>query len=205
MTVQESIDSLIVYIDSAVARSSVSNRHVATVLDFLNQRQKTIADCLPKSYVEGAGSPSLPVYFTQDGHASPITSVRVPGTVIGECGVAAGGIASTDSDPLPYQEIDAVAYDELDVSEAEDLTKVASSYAVAHIKADIGIDNLDAFSEERSYRRGETCRYRGLPFRFIADKSAGPWQLAYTEQVTYRQLLEPIGLLHADIDNLLNS
>ena len=205
MTVQESIDSLIGYIDSAVARSSVSNRHVATVLDFLNQKQKTIADCLPKSYVCGAGSQSLPVYFTADGHASAVTSVHVPGSVVGECGIAAGGIASTESEPVPFADIEATAYDDLDVNEEEDLTRVASAYAVAHLKADIGIAGLTPFSEETFYHRGDTCRYAGLPFRFISDKPAGPWQLAYTEQVTYKQLLEPIGLLHTDIDNLINS
>lgn len=41
-TVQETIDSLISYIDSAVAKHSVSNRHVATVLGFLNEGLKSL-------------------------------------------------------------------------------------------------------------------------------------------------------------------
>ena len=203
MTVQESIDQLIVYIDEAVARSSVSNHHVATVLDFLNQRQKTFTDFLPKSYVAGAGSHSLPVYFNDTGHALPIDSLQVLGTVIGDSGVAAGGISSAESEQVPVVDIEAVAYDDLDPDEAEDLTKVPSAYSVARVKADIGVSTIPAFSEQTHYYRGEICRYMGLPFRFIVDKPVGPWILAYTEQVTYRQLLCPLGLLHSDIDNLL--
>lgn len=41
-TTQEYIDNLITYIDEAVARASVSNRHVAAVLDYLNRRLKSL-------------------------------------------------------------------------------------------------------------------------------------------------------------------
>lgn len=43
-TVQETIDNLISYIDAAVAKHSVSNRHVATVLAFLNNQLRNIND-----------------------------------------------------------------------------------------------------------------------------------------------------------------
>ena len=43
MSTQDLIDELIAYIDSAVARNSVSNRQVATVLDFLNTRLKSVS------------------------------------------------------------------------------------------------------------------------------------------------------------------
>lgn len=42
-TVQETIDNLISYIDAAVAKHSVSNRHVATVLAFLNEGLKALS------------------------------------------------------------------------------------------------------------------------------------------------------------------
>ena len=45
-TVQETIDNLISYIDAAVAKHSVSNRHVATVLEFLNSGLKTVRENL---------------------------------------------------------------------------------------------------------------------------------------------------------------
>ena len=43
-TPQEYIDNLIIYIDEAVARASVSNRHVAAVLDYLNRRLKSLPE-----------------------------------------------------------------------------------------------------------------------------------------------------------------
>ena len=43
-TVQETIDNLISYIDAAVAKHSVSNRHVATVLEFLNSELKIVRE-----------------------------------------------------------------------------------------------------------------------------------------------------------------
>ena len=43
-TVQETIDNLISYIDAAVAKHSVSNRHVATVLEFLNSELKRVRE-----------------------------------------------------------------------------------------------------------------------------------------------------------------
>ena len=43
-TVQETIDNLISYIDAAVAKHSVSNRHVATVLEYLNVQMKKVRE-----------------------------------------------------------------------------------------------------------------------------------------------------------------
>ena len=42
-TIQETIDNLISYIDAAVAKHSVSNRHVAAVLAFLNEGLKSLS------------------------------------------------------------------------------------------------------------------------------------------------------------------
>ena len=51
-TVQETIDNLISYIDAAVAKHSVSNRHVATVLAFLNEGLKAVStDVLDEKYL----------------------------------------------------------------------------------------------------------------------------------------------------------
>lgn len=41
---QEYIDGLIAYIDEAIERASVSNRHVAAVLDYLNRRLKALPE-----------------------------------------------------------------------------------------------------------------------------------------------------------------
>lgn len=46
MTLQETIDQLIEYIDVATAVASVSNHQVATVLDFLNESLKTLSSSL---------------------------------------------------------------------------------------------------------------------------------------------------------------
>lgn len=43
MSLQETIDDLIVYIDTAIADRSISNQQVATVLDYLNTRLKSLA------------------------------------------------------------------------------------------------------------------------------------------------------------------
>jgi hypothetical protein len=51
-TVQETIDNLISYIDAAVAKHSVSNRHVATVLAFLNEGLKAVStEVLDEKYL----------------------------------------------------------------------------------------------------------------------------------------------------------
>ena len=47
-TTQEYIDDLITYIDEAVARASVSNRHVAAVLDYLNRRLKSLPELVSR-------------------------------------------------------------------------------------------------------------------------------------------------------------
>ena len=43
-TQQDLIDQLIDYIDKAILKNSVSNRHVATVLSFLNEKLKDFAE-----------------------------------------------------------------------------------------------------------------------------------------------------------------
>lgn len=206
MTQQETIDALIAYIDEAVARSSVSNRQVAAVLDFLNQRQKELGgDFLPIAFVKGEGSESLPVYFDEEGRAHPITSLLTDGIVTGMQGVSAGGITDVSHGSGSGLNVGVTAYDDLDETEEENLQTVASSYAVARLKADIGVSKLEPFSENRSYRRGDTCSYMGYPFRFTEDKAKGPWILAYCEQVTYSQLLNPTSLNRSDIDRITNA
>lgn len=65
MSVQDTIDALIVYIDEAVSRGSVSNRHVAAVLDFLNQKQKSFTqDSIPKDCVSSDISAMLDPHDT---------------------------------------------------------------------------------------------------------------------------------------------
>jgi len=103
---------------------------------------------------------------------------------------------------------DVVAYNDLDDSEEEDLTKVASAKSVAILKGDIGINDLDEFSTSKSYYRGDVCKVtdgmgvaRG--YRFEQNKAAGAWDGTKVVRLTYKTLAQPCHILESDLLSML--
>jgi len=202
MSTQETIDQLIEYIDQAVARASVSNRQVAAVLDFLNQKLKSLDSSMSLDDVKNKGSESLPIYFDSEGTAHVIVSLDVPGMVVGRKGVAAGGISDFTISSTGQVSIDAVALDDILQETEEDVSRVPSAYAVKVLFQHIGIDRLDAFSPSATYSRGDAVRYNGFGYRFNTAKMPGPWDPSYCDRVDYRTLLEPLSITDANINSL---
>jgi hypothetical protein len=100
----------------------------------------------------------------------------IDGTVQLTAGGTVGSLVELAQGAL--QKSDVVAYNNLDDSEEEDLTKVASAKSVAILKGDIGINDLDEFSTSKSYYRGDVCKVTDVMgvargYRFEQNKAAG--------------------------------
>lgn len=202
MTPQETIDQLILYIDQAIERGSVSNRQVAAVLDFLNSKLKSQEGGVSRDELKGKGSDSLPVWFDSDGVCHVILSLDVPGAVIGRGGVSAMGISDLSISPTGTANLDVVPMDDLSEETYEDLNRVPSAYSVKQMMEHIGIDRLTEFDDEEEYSRGDAVRHNGKGYRFNTHKSKGAWDPSYCDRVDYLTLLSPLEVTNDFIDSL---
>lgn len=200
MTPQETIDQLIDYIDNAVARASVSNRQVATVLDFLNEKLRSQEGGVSIESVKGKGSTSLPVYFDRNGLCQVISSLLVPGTVVGQKGVAAGGIADLSVSQSPSN-LEVLEYSELEGLNYESSMQVATAYSVATLRAFFSL--LSSTVNERTNQlqtlinnlssRINQSQCDGVPFSQISDETSEDVSRIATAHGLYR-LLDHLGI-----------
>lgn len=153
------------------------------------------------SRLADTGNETLPV-FSRGGGLQPVTGIDVPDFVVGQKGVAAGGIGtSAEGGGGGGGDVTVVPYDDVDAETAEDPGRAASAYSMKKIKGYLDVESFPVFSSAHQYLRGDECLYMGLPFRFITSHQ-GEWRLADVEQVTMKSLLNPTTILATTIANL---
>jgi hypothetical protein len=115
--------------------------------------------------------------------------------IFSDGGVSAKGIADfgTPSGAGGAVGIDVLRDDELkDVQ--ENVTQVASAYAVRKIRDIINIDQLPKFSSEQSYVRGDVVTYNGEARQFTQDKAVGAWRSGITRPYDISAIATPLAI-----------
>lgn len=111
-------------------------------------------------------------------------------------GVGGGGGSDTSS-------LDVVRDDELESLQAESITQVASAWSVKKIKDVVNIDDVEEFSEEKDYGRGNLVRRGDRLYRFFYNHSKGAWASGEVEPVNITTLSTPLSITDNDLMNIL--
>lgn len=120
-------------------------------------------------------------------------------------GVSAKGIADfgTPSGTGGTGGISVLRDDEVANVTSENVTDVASAYAVKKIRDIINIDDIEEFSEEKDYGRGNLVRRGDRLYRFFYDHSKGAWASGDVEPVNITTLSTPLSITENDLMNIL--
>lgn len=160
--------------------------------------------------IKPTGSSTRPVWIDSSKEPQPVDAINVPGyvssdeSVVGKRGVAAFGIAdlSVAGSGGGGASVDVVAYDDLSTTDGEDANQVATAYAVARLKEDIGMANIPVFSTSVAYKKGDVVRYGNRGYRFTTNKPAGEWRSSYCDYLEYAALAKPLRIDDSFIDEL---
>lgn len=150
------------------------------------------------------GKHNLPVYY-EDEQMKVIDSLSVSGNIESRNGgVSAKGISDfgTPSGAGGAVGIDVLRDDELDGIH-ESITQVATAYAVSKIRDIINIDDIEEFSEDKDYGRGNLVRRGDRLYRFFYNHSAGAWASGDVEPVNITTLSTPLSITDNDLMNIL--
>ena len=142
-------------------------------------------------------------YYSRYGGAI-FGDVDVKGNVDVDGGISAKGISDfgTPSGAGGAVGIDVLRDDELD-SIQESITQVASAYAVRKIRDVINIDDIEEFSEDKDYGRGNLVRRGDRLYRFFYNHSKGAWASGDVEPVNITTLSTPLSITDNDLMNIL--
>lgn len=128
----------------------------------------------------------------------PIANIVIDGeTTTLYAPVGSGGGGSDTSN------LDVVRDDELESLQAESITQVASAWSVKRIKDIINIDDIEEFSEDKDYGRGNLVRRGDRLYRFFYNHSAGAWASGEVEPVNITTLSTPLSITDNDLMNIL--
>lgn len=125
-------------------------------------------------------------------------------TIVGAEGVAAGGIADLsihETGGGGGSSLEVIAYNDLS-TDSEVETQVATAYSVARLKEDIGMNVIEEFNPELSYKRGDVVKRNGKGYRFNTDKNSGAWDPSYCDVLRYAALAKPLSIKKDFINNL---
>lgn len=101
---------------------------------------------------------------------------------------------NTDIEVLRDEQLDGIA---------ESVKQVASAYAVRKIRDIINIDDIEVFSEDKDYGRGNLVRRGDRLYRFFYNHSKGAWASGDVEPVNITTLSTPLSITDNDLTNIL--